>query len=111
MRRIVEGETKMSKVSSDVSKLGGGNGKSATAGNGAASSAAPAALPPVSPADVKADDLRQMFLAMTEEVKTIAFIVMSLIMLLSNSLASHYEAARLFLRRHFCGGRGLQTEF
>jgi (p)ppGpp synthase/HD superfamily hydrolase len=50
VRRIVEGETKVSKVSSKVSKQG--------------REGFPAA-------DVKADDLQQMFIAMTEEVRVI----------------------------------------
>jgi (p)ppGpp synthase/HD superfamily hydrolase len=51
VRRIVEGETKVSKISSKVSKQGR-DGYS-----------------PV--LDVKADDLQQMFIAMTEEVRVI----------------------------------------
>ena len=51
VRRIVEGETKVSKVSSKVSKQGR-DGFPATP-------------------DVKADDLQQMFIAMTEEVRVI----------------------------------------
>ena len=50
VRRIVEGETKVSKVSSNVSKHG--------------REGFPAS-------DVKADDLQQMFIAMTEEVRVI----------------------------------------
>ena len=51
VRRIVEGETKVSKVSSKVSKQGRDGF-------------------PAAP-DVKADDLQQMFIAMTEEVRVI----------------------------------------
>jgi (p)ppGpp synthase/HD superfamily hydrolase len=51
VRRIVEGETKVSKVSSKVSKMGRDGF-------------------PAAP-DVKADDLQQMFIAMTEEVRVI----------------------------------------
>ena len=51
VRRIVEGETKVSKVSSKVSKIGRDGFPSAP--------------------DVKADDLQQMFIAMTEEVRVI----------------------------------------
>ena len=47
VRRIVEGETKVSKISSKVSKQGRSGFEEV--------------------ADVKADDLQQMFLAMTEE--------------------------------------------
>ena len=50
VRRIVEGETKVSKVSSNVSKHGREG---------------------FPPSDVKADDLQQMFIAMTEEVRVI----------------------------------------
>ena len=58
VRKIVEGETKVSKVSSSLSKDG-------AARNGSASIAA------VSAEDVKSEDLAQMFLAMTEEVRII----------------------------------------
>ena len=58
VRRIVEGETKVSKVSSSLSKEGAG----AKAGDGAATPTAE---------DVKSEDLAQMFLAMTEEVRII----------------------------------------
>ena len=56
VRRIVEGETKVSKVSSSVSKQG------AELTPDAAKAAA---------ANVQADDLQQMFLAMTTEVRVI----------------------------------------
>ena len=65
VRRIVEGETKVSKVSSSVSKKTAGRG-----GEGANSRDAPA-LGEVSKNDVQADDLREMFLAMTQEVRVI----------------------------------------
>ena len=65
VRRIVEGETKVSKVSSSVSKKTA-NGESTSAG---ARDPAPSAA--ASKNDVQADDLREMFLAMTQEVRVI----------------------------------------
>ena len=73
VRRIVEGETKVSKVSSSVSKKtnpgpadlkGASDGGGGEVSNGADSSSA-------SKNDVQADDLREMFLAMTQEVRVI----------------------------------------
>jgi len=65
VRRIVEGETKVSKVSSSVSKK-----KDAGAVGGSVDGSADDTPPTTQ--NVQADDLREMFLAMTQEVR-IAF--------------------------------------
>ena len=61
VRKIVEGETKVSKVSSSLSKDGAARNAPARGGPSAA----------LSSEDVKSEDLAQMFLAMTEEVRII----------------------------------------
>ena len=82
VRRIVEGETKVSKVSSSVSKQGTTNAAStaasvaATAGPMAATMGPMAATPTpeqalAAAANVQADDLKEMFLAMTQDVRVI----------------------------------------
>ena len=63
MRRIVEGETKVSKVSSSLSKE--------EQRNGGATDSVATAMASASTEDVKSEDLAQMFLAMTEEVRII----------------------------------------
>ena len=65
VRRIVEGETKVSKVSSSVSKKTN-PGQSDEASK--SESVSPSAK---NKNDVQADDLREMFLAMTQEVRVI----------------------------------------
>lgn len=71
VRRIVEGETKVSKVSSSVSK------KTQESGGGEGADPASERNPGISRKneasknDVQADDLREMFLAMTQEVRVI----------------------------------------
>ena len=71
VRRIVEGETKVSKVSSSVSK------KTQESGGGEGADPASERIPGISrkneasKSDVQADDLREMFLAMTQEVRVI----------------------------------------
>ena len=86
VRRIVEGETKVSKVSSSVSKQGRTTaadlplllddsedeyaGASASA-DGGANDVASAQTTAQTKANVQADDLQQMFLAMTQEVRVI----------------------------------------
>jgi len=71
VRRIVEGETKVSKVSSSVSKKtqesGGGEGADPVSERNPGISRKNEA----SKNDVQADDLREMFLAMTQEVRVI----------------------------------------
>ena len=63
VRRIVEGETKVSKVSSSLSKE--------EQRNGGATDSVATAMASASTEDVKSEDLAQMFLAMTEEVRII----------------------------------------
>tara|TARA_B110000977_G_scaffold198615_1_gene283863 strand:- start:281 stop:3196 length:2916 start_codon:yes stop_codon:yes gene_type:complete len=69
VRRIVEGETKVSKVSSSVSKKKTADEEAGGGGQGVASNGQP--TPPPPPQNVQADDLREMFLAMTQEVRVI----------------------------------------
>ena len=71
VRRIVEGETKVSKVSSSVSKRGGGGGGAEPAEATETTPSSNDAVPAASKSAVQADDLREMFLAMTQEVRVI----------------------------------------
>ena len=79
VRRIVEGETKVSKVSSSVSKQGT-QAAASTAGGASGLAMGPmgpmAATPTpeqalAAAANVQADDLKEMFLAMTQDVRVI----------------------------------------